>query len=487
VTAPRVRIRGIYATALTELCHGSDLSVVRPSDPIDRRFDAEFGDAPPDAEVGTSQDRQGVGVAGDPDAVATVTDRLAGVGRDALSWSDPAPRGVVFDAEVVDTVGGGAIVDLGEREGYLPFDAADGYVSEGDRFRVQVAESAALWADHRPTLRTELRAGGRIASLVRGQSRPTADAGRDRATELARTAELLDPDPPEGWGIHFGRAAADAGMETLGTALADAADRAREIEAGLGEDPDPSANSADLPRRVAAPLDGRWVWFGRESRFALDGRRRAVEPTMRGHHRIKAGHRGASDAVDFVEAVCDPPGGSDHDDAQDPGSDGEFPFGATVGQFGPEEGDRVSIDHGKPDGRLYSLGRAEVTALDPDGSVTLRRTMSGSGEYDGLGTRREPGDMAVTRISEGRWWYPTVYQGEDGERKGTYVNVCTPVEVFPDAVRYVDLHVDVVRQPDGTVERVDDDELDAAEEAGDVPPDLAEKARDVASRLEGGL
>ncbi|PSQ59670.1 MAG: RNA-binding protein, partial [Halobacteriales archaeon SW_9_67_25] len=66
-------------------------------------------------------------------------------------------------------------------------------------------------------------------------------------------------------------------------------------------------------------------------------------------------------------------------------------------------------------------------------------------------------------------------------------NVCTPVEVFPEEVRYVDLHVDVVRTPDGTVRRVDDDELDAAVEAGNVPEALAEKAREVAGALENAL
>jgi predicted RNA-binding protein associated with RNAse of E/G family len=80
-----------------------------------------------------------------------------------------------------------------------------------------------------------------------------------------------------------------------------------------------------------------------------------------------------------------------------------------------------------------------------------------------------------------------VYRDAEGERKGTYVNVCTPVECFPDVVRYVDLHVDVVKHPDGRVERVDDDELDAAETAGELPSELAEKARSVAGALERAL
>jgi predicted RNA-binding protein associated with RNAse of E/G family len=45
----------------------------------------------------------------------------------------------------------------------------------------------------------------------------------------------------------------------------------------------------------------------------------------------------------------------------------------------------------------------------------------------------------------------------------------------------------VVKHADGTVERVDDDELDAAVEAGNVPSALAEKARAVAGAVENAL
>jgi hypothetical protein len=201
---------------------------------------------------------------------------------------------------------------------------------------------------------------------------------------------------------------------------------------------------------------------------------------MAGHHRTKAAARSASAAVDFVEAVC--AGSAD-------GTDGEqdFPFEAVTRQFGPTESDQLGIDHGKPDGRCFTLGQGDVTDCDADGSLTLRREMSPGGTYDALGVDRQAGDVAITKFQEGRWWYPTVYRGDDGTKRGTYVNVCTPVEVFPDAVRYVDLHVDVVKHADGTVERVDDDELDAAEAEGLIPSDLAEKARSVASAVENAL
>jgi len=90
----------------------------------------------------------------------------------------------------------------------------------------------------------------------------------------------------------------------------------------------------------------------------------------------------------------------------------------------------------------------------------------------------------VTKFREGRWWYPTTYTAADGTSKGTYANVCTPVELFPDTVRYVDLYVDVIRQRDGTVEIVDAEELEDAVSDGFVSDETAEKAMNVAEAVE---
>jgi len=487
-----VRLRGIYSTALTRLLLDADHEVVQASPPIRERFDADLAAAPADAGIEDTDDRQGVGVSGVPDAVAELgsllTDELA---RDAMRWTDRAPRGAVFDGVVAETLGSGAVVTLVDddtpaasnlgapaaavdAEGFLPFDAADGYVDEGDNLRVQVREPAAPWSDDRPLLGTDVEVPGELVSLVRGSEGARADVRGERATELVRTTELLPAEVPEGWGVRWERDAADADMDALGDALSRASDRAESLEDALSSSPP----GRDAPRQVVAPRATAWIWFGRETRFALDGRRRDVTTTMPGHHRTKAAARSASDAVDFVEAVCATSGEFPV---------GEFPFGAVADQFGPREGDRIALGHGKPDGRLITLGRGEVTERDVDGALTLRREISSSGTYDAIGTERQPGDVAVTKLQEGRWWYPTVYRGEDGERKGTYVNVCTPVELFPSVARYVDLYVDVVKRPDGEVERVDADELAEAVEDGYVSEELAEKARSVAGAVENAL
>ncbi len=451
-----VRVRGVYATALTELLTAGDYRVVQASRPIRERFDASFPDAPADVVVATTRDRQGVGVRGAGDAVASVADDLR-VARDVLDWPADAPCGAVFRGTVTDSLGSGALLSADGTELFLPYDAAADYVGEGDRLRVQVREPRPPWDDDRPGVATDLRVETPLVTLVRGD----ADAGG------RHLGDLLPVEPPDGWTARWSSAAEDADLDALAAALETATGRAEALMTALADAPD-----EDGP--LARPVAGRWVWFGRAARFALDDHRRAVTATMAGHHRVKAATGDASRAVDLVEAVCET-------------GDGDFPFDAVTRTFGPREGDRVAIAHGKPDGRCLVLGRGEVVDREPDGGLTVRRELTAGGSYDGLGVERQAGDVAVTKVREGRWWYPTVYRGADGERRGTYVNVCTPVEVFPDAVRYVDLHVDVVKHADGTVERVDDDELDAAVAAGHVSAALAEKARAVAATVVEAL
>jgi hypothetical protein len=463
----RVRVRGIYATALTATFG----TVVQASPAIRERFDETFTADPPEASVETTGNRQGVGVHGDPDAVETVANELGDISRDTFVWGADLPRDGLYAGEVTETLGGGALVDCGVGTGFLPYSKTAGHVDDGDRLRIQVSEPRASWVDRRPVLDTTARVRGGLAHLVRGGYRGGS------GPELA---EILPVDPPEGWGVDWAPAADEAGLDALGDTLEALGERAEALDSAFTDAPAPDAVAPHTYWEGAAT---RWVWFGREARFELDERRRAVAPTMPGHHRTKAATGAASTAVDFVETVCEELFGDESDN--ETGNDA-FPFRAVVGQFGPAVGESVSIGHGKPDGRYIDLGPGEVTDIDGE-TVTVERELSGGGSYDALGVPKREGDVATTKFREGRWWYPTVYRGADGERRGTYVNVCTPLEVFPGEVRYVDLHVDVIRRADGTVERVDDDELNDAVEAGLVGEQLATKARSVAAAVESAL
>jgi protein associated with RNAse G/E len=474
-----VRVRGIYTTALTELL--SD--VVQASPAIQERFDEELPVEPADATATTTDDRQGVCVTGTPKRVGEIVDQLDAVGLDTFVWRDRLPRGAVYAGEVTETLGGGALVECGESAtdsdgedsahplagetvGFLPYSKTDRHLDVGDTLQVQVDELRPPWSDGRHVLETTVSVRGELGTLVRGHT------SSGTQPELA---EILPTDPPEGWGINWSYEADDADLDALSDCLDALSERAGDLEDALD---DAKSHEDSAPEYYWAGEATCWVWFGRESRFALDDVRRDVVSTMHGHHRTKAATSSASTAVDFVEALCD-------DCMTD--EDQAFPFDVVTDQFGPREGESLHISHGKPDGRLFDLGAGEVTKRTGEGEVTLKRELSGGGTYDALGVEKQAGDVAITKFKEGRWWYPTVYRGDDGETRGTYVNICTPVEVFPEEVRYVDLHVDVIKHADGTVERVDDDELGEAVEAGHIPTDLASKARTVAEAVSNAF
>lgn len=462
-----VRIRGIYATALTEwLRQAATVTVVDPSPPIEARFETTFETADPDVVVEMTDDRLGVSVAGVPAGVETVTNRIESVGVDSFTWAAPLPKGAILDGRVDRTDGRGVIVTAGEHEGYLPGRDGGADLERGDAIRVQVSEPVPPWTDSRPRLSTTIEVPGELASLVKGVDATVADTPRGAAgQELARTTELLSTTIPAEWGVKWGRGAVDADMSTLETALNRVVEQADTIEDALGAE-----QPSDTDSVVARPWETVWFRFGRGTRFALDDQRAAATETITGHHRIKAGSESAGSAVDFVEAL-----GQDLDG---------FPFGAVTEAFGPIEGETVRIVHGKPEGEEFALGSGTVTDRSVAKSrVTVEREMQSEGTYDAIGTSREPGDTATTRFAEGRWWYPTVYRGESGANKGTYVNIATPVEVFPTEIRYVDLHVDVIKHPIGTVEIVDEDELAAARKTGHVPDAVAERATETASKV----
>ena len=455
-----IRVRGVYSTALTQ----TFATVVQPSKPIAERFDREFAFSPATVAIETTRDRQGVGLHGSPDAVEQVSSELESVGRDTFGWNASLPRGGIYAGRVTDTRASGAIIDCGSGTGFLPYSKTARHIEKGDCLRVQVREPRPPWRDGYPVLGTSIHAIGELATLVRGG---TAETGEP---ELA---DILPVDPPSGWAIDWSNAADHANLDELAGVLKTLSEQANSIDSAFAD--------ASPPKEIAPDSywmgeQTRWLWFGRESRFELDARRGEVVPTMAGHHRIKAGSNRASTAVDFVEAVSNEIGATVD----------EFPFEAVTEQFGPHIGDTVSIGHGKPDGRRIDLGTGEVTERDGD-QLTVEREMTGGGRYDALETKKREGDIATTTFREGRWWYPTVYRGTDGESRGTYVNICTPLELFPDEIRYIDLYVDVIRTPDDEVSQVDEAELADAVASELVSEELARKAREVATAVERAL
>jgi len=212
------------------------------------------------------------------------------------------------------------------------------------------------------------------------------------------------------------------------------------------------------------------IEFPGASKAALDGLRDRVLPTMMHHHRLRII---ASDYLDLFEGEI----------ARKPQKkrklEREFLERFLYGPMRKQG--LVCLEHVKPEGEVLRLGQGEVLSLE--GSRILVRRRFHRGRYDGLDMPIEPGDYGLTETEEGNWSVRHRYFGRGGRPKGEYLNVNTPVEFYPDRIRYVDLHVDVVKRGQGEPRIIDREDLAAITRKRLISSRLEGKALEVSRRL----
>ena len=231
-----------------------------------------------------------------------------------------------------------------------------------------------------------------------------------------------------------------------------------------------------VSRRVTPPENKDTAIYDVEfpflSKACLDRIRDQVVPTMDGHHRFRSI---ASEYVDLFEREVE-----------------KFPFRkgkmeATIKRMlildSLERGKMLRIEHVKPEGKVIHLREGEITFISGDKKeMHIHRALKG-GRYDGLGLIIEEGDYAITRAREGDWLVKHSYYSAEGGLKGEYWNINTPVEFYPEKIRYVDLHVDVVVKGGGRPQMIDRDQLECLVEKGYIKGELASKALQVAESI----
>ncbi|UCF58311.1 MAG: DUF402 domain-containing protein [Candidatus Bathyarchaeota archaeon] len=211
------------------------------------------------------------------------------------------------------------------------------------------------------------------------------------------------------------------------------------------------------------------VEFPTLSKKKLDELRSAVARTLDGHHYYKACGEGVSSALDMAEKMFEK--GCSRVDV-------EHLFKQTIEANYPRVGSLIDIEHAKLDGQVFNLGKASIDAFNYNKSlIQLSRVFRNTGVYDGLKTRKAPDDYAVTEVKLGEWHYKTKYFSKGGRYKGAYINLNTPIELYPYGIRYVDLEVDVCVWPNGRVRVLDEKKLEDAATEGLITQKLIKNVR----------
>jgi protein associated with RNAse G/E len=212
--------------------------------------------------------------------------------------------------------------------------------------------------------------------------------------------------------------------------------------------------------------------FPFSAKSALDEMRNRVLPTVPRHHHFRIL------ASDYVNLLEEKTLSGHHEKRESVGRSMEKSLIWDSFQKGKE----IKIEHVKLDGRVIFLSEGVILekGFDRKRLMLKRSRFQGRTKYDGLGIEKREGDYAVSEIQEGLWYYNHTYYRSDGTLIGRYFNINTPVEFYPDRIRYVDLEIDVVQMPDGQVFVTDEEDLEERFKAGYLSKELMETAKKAA-------
>ncbi|MEM3874585.1 MAG: DUF402 domain-containing protein [Candidatus Bathyarchaeia archaeon] len=466
----RAKVRGIYTTALTKLLLENGFQIVQPSQAIKARFSVPDNNEPPDLKIKDRHDLQGVVALGTPEAIKAFQKILHFSLEDAITRKWNVSVDGIYKGVIINESNDAFQVKIGEDVvGLLPkYEASSGNRNQiGNAVIVQVSRKRI--GRKTPVLTTQLKIVGNYAILAQKSDGGVSLKIRDinKRAELYALGRKLAPD---GWGIIWREPAAHTAKTVLEDEVARLCEKIKALNG--------AASPADAPALLVEGLYFMDVEFPSLSKTRLDSLRAAVTPTIDGHHFYKSCGGKVSAALEMAEKLLEK-GQSK--------SEVEKLFEGQVQPEFPVEGSTVSVEHVKLSGAVFHLGQATIEAINSQ-ELRYSRTIRADGFYDGLGVAKEAGDKAVSETKLGEWYITTNYFSKDGRWKGAYININTPVEVYPDAVRYIDLEVDICIRPNGETKVLDMEKLEKALEKSVVSEALFEKVKGaVAAVTEKGF
>jgi Ribonuclease G/E len=452
----KVRIRGIYSTALTKLLGERGFDIASPTKIINQRTGTEENNDSADVLIYDKEDMNGVTISG------IGADRIVNELRNI--FFDIATRkienGTIYVGKIkkIDNETKNIIIDLGNNdEGILSLHNYWGFLRENEKILVQVKgiiKGIKL-------LSTKLRLFGNNLILIKDGFTKISKHIRtiEEQQRLRRLGENLKLNE---WGILW-KALAE------GKPDAELIDEIKKLETEEKQIKEKFDNSAE-PCLLKEGFCTYFVEFSAISKQQMDKIRNDTTHTIVGHHFLKSG--GYTLLTEFAEAFD----GIDNNIVVDR-------LNKVLRNAGPRSQASYEIIHKKPGGKDIIM-KGIVEKADENEIVIKRRLTEGK-RLDGLGGQINEGDYAITKFKPNDWKVIHKYFDANGYPKGVYININTPVEVYPNFARYTDLEVDVIEKDDKR-EIIDLEKLDRTVKEGLIKKELADKAIEIANQIIKG-
>ena len=412
---PRVRVRGIYATALAKALLSNGIELSDLSRKLKERLKYEGSGLPPHTTVKQSED--------DVDEIVAIgfpkeTDKVIEVLKSVF------PHSVHHVA--VPNLHSAYKVML-DQNCKTVVDGVEAKVRASECYEGKTVVAEVVRSKVKPHDEVIMEEGFRIigfyAEVIVGRG-PGVSFSRHITDPKTRAflTNLSSEAIRRGVKVHWRSSAKSAPPEELLKELEALYDKASKVML-LAREAEVGAQLYEGER-----LDVIYVPF--EDKVKMDELRSSVLPTMPYHHSLKSGGDKMAAAVelgDKIAAFTEVHPRSVIEYVMEVAKDSKF----------------MDIVHRKVDGTRIVLGKGKVKGILEDYIVLERRSKS-FGVYDGLGEIKEPGDVILTLVKPFSKRVIHFYYDKYGTWKGGYVNINTGVEVGEGTIKYLDLEIDVV-------------------------------------------
>ncbi|MCW1293878.1 MAG: ribonuclease E/G [Candidatus Parvarchaeota archaeon] len=394
----KVKVRGIYSTAITKLLVDEGVEITQANDAIKELFKADSEERP-SVIIEDIETKAGVYVYGsDSDKVIPI---LRKVCKSSVFYEEDIGKIYCGIIESTDQASKSIVVSLGDGEqGVLDLKNYWGYVKPGSKILVQSKGSY----DGKAMLSTQIRLFGEDLIIIKNgftkMSRGIhSKEGKDKLYDIAKNLDLKD------WGILWTQSAEDKDEKVLKEELASLIEQEKEVSRKFEE--------ADKPGLLYSGVKKYFVLISKEDKYELDKIRGKAMPTITGHHSLKSA--GYTILTDFAEEML---GKIDEKQVADG-------IRKTLDRYGPVDSKLYKIIITRPNGTSY---RVEGIATDIHREEEVKRMKVlikgnwGSREYE---------IDSTTGIL-------TVRSQESEERV-----LSLGIEIFPKFAKLVDVNVHV--------------------------------------------
>ncbi|MCL5106700.1 MAG: ribonuclease E/G [Candidatus Parvarchaeota archaeon] len=434
----KVKVRGIYSTAITKLLLDEKIEITQAADAIKKALNIE-DESKPDVVIEDTETKEGVYLYGNG------SEKIVDVLKNRLKMS-------IFYKEEIGKIYCGIIKNTDQKaksivislpdneEGVLDLKSFWGYVKPGAKILVQSKGTY----DGKIMLSTQLRIfGDNIIIIKNGFTKMSkgihSNEGKTKLYDIAKGLNLKE------WGILWVQGAEDKEEEVLKQELEELQKKESEINEKF--------NNCSEPSILYEGMNKYFILFDKNDKNELDGIRKEVMPTILNHHKLKSA--GYTILTDFAENLLDKY------------SDKEI----------NEKINQVLLRYGPVKDKLYRLAftRLNGTSFRIDGIISELEVENDEVQKLSISSRSEWGDRTYTIEKDSE--YVEIMKNGEKERM-----LIVKPEIFPKFAKLITFDI-TAKKEENEIKVQNEDRLERLNKKGEISNELKDKMSGVIEEM----